>query len=138
VLILHFEPPQKEGSPLTPAGPVAWTDRVRQALYLPGALREFLAGPLSLTTAADLPAVLGVRLEASKDLTELIDVTGLTALRGGTRKRQAIGYFIGNRHGERWRTGSGPLTISGTSTTWGPEVEETDSRSALPRRRRAG
>jgi hypothetical protein len=48
LLILHFEPPQKDGSPMPPAGPVSWTDHMLRALELPGALAQFLSGSLSL------------------------------------------------------------------------------------------
>lgn len=99
VLMLHFEPPARSGNTMTPGGPVAWTDHMRRALELPDALNKLLTEQLGLATSAEQPVVLGFRLDTPHALTELFDITGLTRLPGGQHKREAIGYFIGDRDG---------------------------------------
>lgn len=100
MLLLHFEPPAQSENRLMATGPVAWTDHMRRALELPDALNRLLTKQLGLSTSAPPPVVLGFRLEAQKDLAELIDITGLTNLPGGQHGSQAIGYFIDDSDGE--------------------------------------
>ena len=99
VLILHFEPPAGSHDVPLPAGPVAWTDHMMRALELPTALNRLLTHQFGLSTSGDPQVVLGFRLEASNDLTEIIDITDLTKLPGGQHGRQAIGYFIADSTG---------------------------------------
>jgi hypothetical protein len=101
VLILHFEPPVGSRDAPLPAGPVAWTEHMMRALELPSALNRLLTHQFGLTTSGDLQVVLGFRLEAPSDLTEIIDITDLTKLPGGQHGRQAIGYFIADSAGAR-------------------------------------
>jgi hypothetical protein len=101
VLILHFEPPVGSSNAPLPAGPVAWTDYMMRALELPNALNRLLTHRLGLSTSGDPQVVLGFRLEAPSDLTEIIDITDLTQLPGGQHGRQAIGYFIADSAGAR-------------------------------------
>jgi hypothetical protein len=93
VLILHFEASALSDSALPQVGPVAWTDHVLRGLELPQALTRLLSR-LGLTTAAEPAVVLGVRLDAQRDLAELIDVTDLHELPGSQHKSVAIAYFI--------------------------------------------
>jgi len=97
--MLHFEPPAHAANEIAPVGPVAWTDHIRRALELPDALNSLLTKQLNLKTHAEPPVVLGFRLETPHDLAELFDITGLTTLPEGQRKREAIGYFISDRTG---------------------------------------
>ncbi len=99
MLLLHFEPPAQSENRVMAARPVAWTDHLRRALELPDALNRLLTKQLGLSTSAEPPVVLGFRLEAQKDLTDLIDITGLTRLPGGQHGCQAIGYFIDDSDG---------------------------------------
>jgi hypothetical protein len=99
LLALHFEPPDTGKSPIPPAGPVAWTDHIPRALELPDAFARFLEGPLDLAPSGVLPIVLGFRLEAQRDMADLIDITGLRQLPAARHTGQAIGYFIGDRDG---------------------------------------
>lgn len=99
LLILHFEPLAQDKMRLTPRAPISWTYDMTQALELPNALNKLLTEQLGLTTSAEPPVVLGFRLDTPHDLTELIDITGLTTLPGGQRKREAIGYFIADGDG---------------------------------------
>src|SRR5260370_13847523 len=89
MLLLHFEPPAQSENRVMAARPVAWTDHLRRALELPDALNRLLTKQLGLSTSAEPPVVLGFRLEAQKDLTDLIDITGLTRLPGGQHGCQA-------------------------------------------------
>lgn len=43
--------------------------------------------------------MLGVRLEAQHDITDLIDIADLNQLPGAQHTRQAIGYFIADLQG---------------------------------------
>jgi hypothetical protein len=99
MLIVHFEPPQESGRPMSPAGPVSWTDHILRALELPQALAAFLSQVVGLATSGAPPITLGFRLEAQHDLAEFFDATGLHSLPGGQHKSQAIGYFIADRNG---------------------------------------
>jgi len=99
VLILHFEPPVGSRDAPLPAGPVAWSDHITRALELPNALNRLLTHQFGLTTSGNPQVVLGFRLEAASDLTEIIDITDLTKLPGGHHGRQAIGYFIADSAG---------------------------------------
>jgi len=99
VLILHFEPPAGSGSAPLPMGPVAWTDHVMRALELPRALNMLLTQQLRLSTSGDPPVVLVVRLDAPRDLADMIDITDLTELPGGIHASQAIGLFVADREG---------------------------------------
>jgi hypothetical protein len=101
VLILHFEPPVGSRDAPLPAGPVAWTDHMMCALELPNALNRLLTHQFGLSTSGDPQVVLGFRLDAPSDLTEIIDITDLTKLPGGQHGRQAIGYFIADSGGAR-------------------------------------
>jgi hypothetical protein len=54
---------------------------------------------LGLTTSGDPSAQVAVRLEAHKDLAEMIDITGMTQLPGRPNGAQAPGHFIASRDG---------------------------------------
>lgn len=101
MLALHFEPSNKDDTPVPPNGPVSWTDHILRVLELPQALAVFLADVLDLTTSAEPAATIGFRLESQHDMAEIIDITGLQLLRGGHRTSQAIGYFIASRDGSQ-------------------------------------
>jgi hypothetical protein len=76
-----------------------------RALELPNALNRLLTQQLGLSTSGDPPVVLGFRLDAPNDLTEIIDITDLTELPGGQHGSQAIGYFIADP------AGAGPAEV---------------------------
>jgi TIR domain len=105
VLILHFEPPVGNSNAPLPAGPVSWTDHMMRALELPNALNRLLTQQLGLSTSGDPQVVLGFRLDAPNDLTEIIDITDLAELPGGQHGSQAIGYFIADP------AGAGPAEV---------------------------
>ena len=99
MLIVHFEPAQKGGRPIFPAGPVSWTDHMLRALELPHALAAFLSRVIGLVTSSAPPVTLGFRFEAQHDMAEFFDATGLHSLPGGQHRSQAIGYFIADQNG---------------------------------------
>ena len=98
-LILHVEPRAEDGRPAAPQSPEFWDERIRQALWLPRELARLLAD-LGLRTSGDPAVKVGVRLEATRDIAEMVDITGLHPMRGSIRNSQAIGYFIADRDGK--------------------------------------
>lgn len=98
-LILHIEPRHEEGRPAAPQPPEFWEARIEQALGLPKLLAELLA-VLGLRTSGEPPAQVGVRLEAARDLAEMVDITGRHPMRGAIRGSQAIGSFVADRGGK--------------------------------------
>jgi hypothetical protein len=99
LLMLNFEPPRNGGKPLSALKPVAWEDLIQQAVGIPRLLTEFLSRELDLSLSGEPPVVFAVRLDATSDLAELIDITGLESLPGGRHRTQAVGYFIGSSDG---------------------------------------
>ncbi|MGH3155136.1 MAG: hypothetical protein ACRDNF_00960, partial [Streptosporangiaceae bacterium] len=82
-----------------PAAPEVWERRLDWALSLPRVFAEFLSGELHLKLSGEPPAQVSVRLEAPKDMAEMIDVTGMKRLPGMPNKAQAIGYFSASPDG---------------------------------------
>lgn len=97
--ILHFEPPRKDGKRMKAVSPDAWDKRMTRALELAQVLVPFLSAELHLTTSAEPPVNVGVKVDAQQDMAELIDITGMQPLPGATRRREAIGYFLADRDG---------------------------------------
>jgi hypothetical protein len=79
LLVVHFEPHGADGKAAQPASPSSWR-RFERALQLPGAFAALLSGELGLATSGEPPAQAGIRLEATRDMTELLDITDLTTL----------------------------------------------------------
>jgi hypothetical protein len=98
-LILHVEPRAVDGGPAAPQSPDFWDERIQQALWIPAQLARLLAD-LELRPSGDPTAKVGVRLEATRDIAEMVDMTGLHPMWGSIRGRQATGYFIADRNGK--------------------------------------
>ena len=97
-LILHVGlrgPENRSNAP--PVEPAIWRHHFSDALQIPTAFASFLSSELNLVTSGEPPALVGVKLQAIVDLTELIDISGFQQLPGGSLKRQAIGYFVAGR-----------------------------------------
>jgi hypothetical protein len=99
LLILHVEPRGTDGEPALPVSPSSWRQRFERAVQLPGALAALLSGELGLATSGRPPAQAGIRLEASRDLTELVDIAGLATLPGGQRLSQFMIYLAASPNG---------------------------------------
>jgi hypothetical protein len=99
LLIVHVEPRDNDGKPAPPASPSSWHTRFEHALQLPGTFAALLSGGLGLATSGQPPAQAGIRLEASHDMTELVDITGLATLQGAHRLSQFMSYFTSDRGG---------------------------------------
>ncbi len=93
LLVVHVEPRGADGTPAPPASPASWRRRFERALQLPGAFAALLSGELGLATSGEPPAQAGVRLEALRDMTELVDITGLATLPGAHRLSQFMVYL---------------------------------------------
>ena len=93
LLVVHVEPRGADGTPAPPASPSSWRRRFERALQLPGAFAALLSGELGLTISGEPPAQAGVRLEAPRDMTELVDITGLATLPGAQRLSQFMVYL---------------------------------------------
>jgi hypothetical protein len=98
-MILHVEPRAMDGSPAAPRSPEFWDERIQQALWLPRELAGLLT-ELGLRPSGDPPATVGVRLQATSDIAEMVDMTGLHPMLGSMRSSQAIGYFMADRDGK--------------------------------------
>jgi hypothetical protein len=62
-------------------------------LQLPAVFAVLVSGEVGLATTGVLPAQAGIRLEAPRDMTELVDITGLAALPGAHRLSQFMVYL---------------------------------------------
>ncbi|HEY7145021.1 MAG TPA: hypothetical protein VH637_12310 [Streptosporangiaceae bacterium] len=99
LLILHVEPRGTDGEPALPASPSSWRQRFERAVQLPGALAALLSGELGLATSGKPPAQAGIRLEAPRDLTELVDIAGLATLPGAQRLSHFMVYLAASPNG---------------------------------------
>ncbi len=93
LLVVHVEPRGADGKSAPPASPSSWRRQVGRALQLPGAFAALLSRELGLPISGESPAQAGIRLEAPRDLTELVDITGLAALPGAHRLSQFMVYL---------------------------------------------
>ena len=93
LLVVHVEPRGADGKPAPPASPSLWQSRFERALQLPGASAALLSGELGLAISGEPPVQAGIRLEALRDMTELVDITGLAALPGAQRLSQFMIYL---------------------------------------------
>ncbi len=82
-----------DGKPAPPASPSSWRRRFERVLHLPGAFAALLSGDLGLAISGEPPAQAGVRLEAPRDMTGLVDVTALATLPGAQRLSQFMVYL---------------------------------------------
>jgi hypothetical protein len=99
LLIIHVEPRGADGQPAPPANPPSWRWRFERAIQLFGAFVALLSGELGLATSGEPPAQAGIRLEAPRDLTELVDITGLAMLPGAQRLSQFMVYLAASPDG---------------------------------------
>lgn len=100
-LILYVEPRTADGRPAAPQSPQFWNELIERALWLPRELAKLL-DDLGLQPSGAQAAKLGVRLEANRDIAEMVAMTGLHPMRGSNSNRcsQAIGYFIADPEGK--------------------------------------
>lgn len=98
-VILHVEPRGADGQPAPPASPSSWRRRFERAVQLPGAFAALLSGELGLATSGEPPAWAGIRLEAPRDLTDLVDIAGLAALPGAQLLSQFMVYLAASPDG---------------------------------------
>ena len=107
-LILHVGlrgPDIRSDAP--PVEPAIWRHRLNDVLQIPTIFASFLSCELDLVTSGEPPALVGAKLQAMIDLTELIDISGFQQLPGGSLKRQAIGYFVADHDkGLAWEAAS--------------------------------
>jgi hypothetical protein len=96
-LWLHFEPHGPDGTAARPASLAVWHWRLRLAISLAAGFAEFLADDLSLVTHDDPAARVGVLLNASSSMSELVDIELLHTLPGAIPSRQFLGYAIADR-----------------------------------------
>lgn len=99
LLVVHVEPRGADGKPAPPARPSSWRRRFERALQLPGVFAALLSGDFGLATSGEPPAQAGIRLEAPRDLTELVDITGLATLPGAQRLGQFVIYLAASPDG---------------------------------------
>ncbi len=97
-MILHVEPRDADGSTAARQPPEFWDARIQQALWIPKLLAELLAD-LGLRTSGEPPAQVGVRLEATRDLAEMVDISGTHQMRGAIRGSQAVGFAFAQVRG---------------------------------------
>jgi hypothetical protein len=93
LLVVHVEPRDADGAPAPPASPSSWRRHFERALQLPGAFAALLSGELGLAVSGEPPAQAGIRLEAPRDMTDLVDITGLVVLPGAHRLSQFMVYL---------------------------------------------
>ena len=93
LLVVHVEPRGADGKPAPPASPSSWQRRFERALQLPGAFAVLLSGQLGLAISGEPPVQAGIRLETPRDITELVDITGLATLPGAQRLSQYMVYL---------------------------------------------
>ena len=93
LLVVHIEPRGADGKSAPPASPSSWRRRFERALQLPAVFAVLLSGEVGLATTGVPPARAGIRLEAPRDMTELVDITGLAALPGAHRLSQFMVYL---------------------------------------------
>ena len=110
LLILHVEPRAADGTPAPPASPASWRRRFEQAVQLPGAFAALLSSELGLATSGEPPAQVGSRLEAVRDLTELVDITGLATLPGAQQLSQFMAYLAASPDGASAASVAGKMT----------------------------
>jgi hypothetical protein len=110
LLVVHVEPRGADGTPAPPASPSLWRRQFERALQLPGAFAALLSGELGLRVCGEPPAQAGVRLEAPRDMTELVDITGLAALPGAQLLSQFMVYLTA------WPDGAGAVSAADRMT----------------------
>ena len=98
--VLYVEPRSADGSPAPAASLASWHQCLSEALKLPAALAEFLAGQLSLSTSADPAAEIGVWLKAARVLAELIDVDGYASVEGSAQSNWYMGFAMADPDGQ--------------------------------------
>jgi hypothetical protein len=99
-LVLDIEPRSPDGSPAAPGGLAAWHGRFTRALNLPAVLARFLSDELGLIPADDPPAQAGVWLNASRSMSELIDVGQLKPVKGAMGSNQFMGWAVADPGGD--------------------------------------
>ena len=110
LLILHVEPRGADGQTPPPASPSSWQRRFERAVQIPGEFAALLTGELGLATSGEPAAQAGIRLDAPRDLTELVDNTGLAALPGAQRLSQFMIYLTASPDGASAVSVAGKMT----------------------------
>ncbi len=98
-LWLHVEPREPDGTVAGPASLAAWHQRLQYAISLATAFAGFLADDLGLVTHDDPAARVGMLMNATGSMTELVDIGPLHVLRGAVPSQQFLGYAIADRTG---------------------------------------
>jgi hypothetical protein len=99
LLVVHVEPRGADGKPTPPVSPSSWRRRFERALQFPAVFAALLSGEFGLTASGDPPAQAGIRLEAPRDLKELVDIADLATLPGAQRLSQFMVYLAASPHG---------------------------------------
>jgi hypothetical protein len=99
LLIVHIEPRGADSQSAPPASPSSWRRRFERALQLQDAFAALLSGELGLATSGEPPAQAGIRLEATRDMAELVEVSGLATLPGAQRLSQFMAYLAASPNG---------------------------------------
>ncbi len=110
-LIVHFEPPDREGRPAPTQIPDRWEGIFVQVLELAREFRRFLEQELGLSVSGEPPANIAFKLAPQQDIAEMIDATGYEELPGLQHRSEIIGYFISGR------AGSEPAAVVGQMMT---------------------
>ena len=79
-------------------------------MQLPGAFAALLSGELGLAISGEPPAQAGIRLEATRDMADLVDISGLAALPGAHRLSQFMVYLAARPDGVGAVSTAGRLT----------------------------
>lgn len=82
--------------------PYDWIKRMYWALEMPQALKAFLSREVGSRVIGEPPALLAVHMQATRDMNELVDTTGLGSLPDGIPHSHAFGYFVGTPFGKPW------------------------------------
>jgi hypothetical protein len=86
--------------PLPSANLARWHERIARALETAAAFHAFLHSDLGVPTRPVPPACVGVLLQASRSLDELVDAGSEGALPGTRQPPHFLGYAIGDTAGE--------------------------------------
>jgi hypothetical protein len=98
-LLMYIEPRDRSGA-VAPAQPLSdWFQWLLRALKVPAALATLLSD-LGLGVYDDPPAQLGVRLDTSSGLSELINIGQLTRVPGSPLSTSFFSYILADRSGK--------------------------------------
>jgi hypothetical protein len=89
-----------QGDPAPAMSLTALHDRFTRALYIASALATFLTDDLQLVTSDDPPTQTGIWLRTPREMSELVDPQGLTALPGSPQSNSFTGWVLADPAGE--------------------------------------